>query len=76
MEKVIDVLAGLAAGVLLTLGLSWACDRVAGKRTYRYRGSGSPGRRAEAGLWDDLERRLDRAVTIVSDGTGGDGQGG
>lgn len=59
------MLVGLVAGILLALGFSRACDRLAGGKAYRYLGSGSPGRRAEDGLWRDAERRLDRSIDVL-----------
>ena len=77
MQKVIDILLGAFAGFLLALGLSRACDRLTGNKTYRYLGSGSPGRRAEDRLWDSGREHLDRAADILRGAEGiGEGSGG
>ena len=71
MQKIRDILIGVAGGVLLALGLSRACDRISGKNAYRYVGSGSPGRRAEDRLWESAGEHLDKALEILDrSGTG------
>ena len=74
MQKIVDILIGALAGFLLALGLSRAADRLAGRKAYRYLGSGGVGRSAEARLWDSGRDHIDRAIDIIS-GSGESGAG-